>query len=151
MNWAEPHSVAVMTELDRGECLGLLGSARLGRVVLSVNCLPVALPVNVALMGEDVVFATGQGSTLNAALRGDVVSIEADGIDALYHTGWSVLVTGTASVITDPKQLEHARSLPLAPWAPGPHPYFVRVPSTLVSGRRIEAGKSPPPTPGPRG
>ncbi len=137
-----------MTELDRRECLGLLGSARLGRVVLSVNCLPVALPVNVALMGEDVLFATGPGSTLNAALRGDVLSVEVDGVDALYHTGWSVLVTGTARVITEPEQLGRARQLPLAPWAPGPHPYYVRVPSTLVSGRRIEVcSGAPDPTP----
>ena len=131
-----------MTELDRDQCLELLGSARLGRVVLSVNCLPVALPVNVALLGDDVVFATGAGSTLNAALRGDVLSIEADGIDGLYHTGWSVLVTGTASVITNGPELDRARRLPLSPWAPGPHPYYVRIPSTLVSGRRIEAAPS---------
>lgn len=130
--------IASLTELDRAQCLDLLGTARFGRLVLSVDCLPVALPVNFALLGDDVVFAAGPGSMLDAALRRDVLSVEADGIDPLYHTGWSVLVTGTSGVISDPEMLEQASGLPLAPWAPGPHPYFVVVPSTLVSGRRIE-------------
>ena len=129
---------ATMTELDRVECLRLLGITRFGRLVLSVDCLPVALPINLALLEDDVVFAAGPGSMLDAALRHDVLSVEADSIDPLYHTGWSVLVTGAAGVISDPEVLERARRLPLAPWAPGPHPYFVLVPSTLVRGRRIE-------------
>ena len=137
-----PAEGAVITELDRGECLRLLGETRFGRVVLSVNCLPVAYPMNLALLGEDVVFATAPGSTLDAAQRGDVVSVEADGIDPLYHTGWSVLVTGSAAVLSDPTLVDRATRLPLQPWAPGPHPFFVVVPSTLVSGRRIEMGRS---------
>src|SRR5215472_3634777 len=90
---------AVISELDREVCLQLLDEARFGRVVLSVDCLPVALPVNFAMMGSDVVFATGPGAMFDAASRGDVLSVQADGIEPIYHTGWSVLVTGQAQVI----------------------------------------------------
>ena len=128
-------------ELDRQECLEFFGRASIGRVVLSVNAIPVALPVNVAVLHGDVVFATDEGSKLDAALRGNVVSIEADGVDPLYHTGWSVIVTGVAEVLTDSSDVEAASRLPLHPWAPGPHRFLVRIPSTVVSGRRIAWGR----------
>lgn len=132
-----------LIELNRAECLDLLDHGRIGRVVLSVNCIPVALPVNVCVVDGDVVFATDAGSKLDAAGQGAVVSVEFDDIDPIYHTGWSVLVTGVAEVLADPGDVARARQLPIAPWAPGPHLFFVRVPSTIVSGRRIEWGTSP--------
>jgi nitroimidazol reductase NimA-like FMN-containing flavoprotein (pyridoxamine 5'-phosphate oxidase superfamily) len=127
-------------ELERRQCLELLAQTRIGRVVLSVDCIPVALPVNVAVLDGDVVFATGAGSKFDAAIRGQVVSVEADHIDPLYHTGWSVLVTGVAQVLTDDADLARAAELPLQAWAPGSHPFLVRVPTTLVSGRRLDWG-----------
>jgi nitroimidazol reductase NimA-like FMN-containing flavoprotein (pyridoxamine 5'-phosphate oxidase superfamily) len=123
--------------LERAECMDLLSRAGIGRVVLSLDCIPVALPVNVAVLDEDVVFATDAGSKLDAAAQGNVVSVQVDDIDRVYHTGWSVLVTGVAELLTEPRDVDRARRLPLQPWAPGPHLYFVRVPSTVVSGRRI--------------
>ena len=129
-----------LVELDRAECLELLCRAGIGRVVLSVGCIPVALPVNVGVLDGDVVFATDKGSKFDAALHQRVVSIEVDEIDRIYHTGWSVLVTGFAELLTDPGEIDRVRKAPLRPWAPGSHPFFVRVPSTVVSGRRIALG-----------
>ncbi len=133
--------MCTLVELDREECLELFRRAGIGRVVLSVDAIPVALPVNVAVLHGDVVFATDEGSKLDAALRGYVVSIEADGVDRLYHTGWSVIVTGVAELLTDPSEIEQASRVPLHPWAPGPHRFLVRIPSTVVSGRRITWGR----------
>ncbi len=132
-----------LVELDRAECLELLHNAGIGRVVLSVKCIPVALPVNVSTLDGDVVFATDKGSKFDAAFLGMVVSVEVDGFDRIYHTGWSVLVTGIAELLTDPSDIDRARHMPIQPWAPGAHPFFVRVPSTVVSGRRI-AWETPP-------
>jgi nitroimidazol reductase NimA-like FMN-containing flavoprotein (pyridoxamine 5'-phosphate oxidase superfamily) len=122
-NWAEPN-------------LELLGGARIARIVLSIRCLPVALPVNIALQDEDVIFCTDSGSMVTAAVEGQIVSVEVDDIDLMYRTGWSVLVTGRAELATDPAEIEWASSR-LQPWAPGPHPFLVRVPSTLISGRHL--------------
>lgn len=135
-----------LVELDRRECLELFGRAGIGRVVLSVGAIPVALPVNVAVLHDDVVFATDEGSKLDAAIRGNVVSVEADGVDPLYQTGWSVIVTGVAEVLTDPDDIDQASRLPLRAWAPGPHRFFVRIPSTVVSGRRIAWAVTESPT-----
>ena len=114
----------------------LLGGARIARVVLSIKCLPIALPVNISVLGGDVIFSTDSGSKLTAAVEGQVVSVEADDIDLTYRTGWSVLVTGKAQLVTKPVDIEWASSR-LQAWAPGPHPFLVRVPSTLISGRRL--------------
>lgn len=136
-----------LVELDREECLELLGRATIGRVVLSVDCIPVAVPVNVSLVDGDAVFATNVGSKLDAAIGGQVVSVEADDVDGLYHLGWSVLLTGIAQVITDPETISRMKYSPRA-WAPGSHPFLVRVPSTLISGRRLTWGAaSTTPTP----
>ena len=136
-----PHSDEATTfsvvELGREESLELLARSGIGRVTFSVHGVPVALPVNVALLDDDVVFATDKGSKLDAAVQGRVMSIEADGVDKVYHTGWSVVVTGVGEVLTDPRNVERVRRLPLQAWAPGPHPFIVRVPSSIVSGRRL--------------
>jgi hypothetical protein len=123
-------------DLERAQCLELLDGVRIARIVLSINCLPVALPVNLALLGEDAVFSTDSGSKLTAAVEGQVVSVEADDIDLIYRTGWSVLLTGRAQLVTEPADIEWASSS-LQAWAPGPHPFLVRIPSTLISGRRL--------------
>ena len=122
--------------MERDQCLELFGRAPIARVVLSIKCLPVALPVNVALMGEDVIFSTDSGSKLTAAVEGQVVSVEADDVDFMYRTGWSVLITGVAELVSEPMAVEWARSR-LRAWAPGSHPFLVKVPSTLISGRRL--------------
>ena len=130
-----------LVELDRTECLELLDRATIGRLVLSVRSIPVALPVNLCVVDGDVVFATDTRVQARCRWsRGRMVSVEVDDIDRIYHTGWSVLVTGLAELLTDPRDIERARHLPLGPWAPGPHRFFVRVPSTVVSGRRIAWG-----------
>ena len=124
------------SNLGRAQCLELLGSARIVRVVLSIKCIPVALPVNASLLDEDVIFSTDSGSKLTAAVEGQVVTVEADDVNLLYRTGWSVLATGRAQLVTEPAEIEWASSV-LQAWAPGPHPFLVRVPSTMISGRSL--------------
>jgi nitroimidazol reductase NimA-like FMN-containing flavoprotein (pyridoxamine 5'-phosphate oxidase superfamily) len=130
----QPNFSAV--ELGRSDCLELLRGARIGRVVLSIGCIPVALPVNISVDDDDVIFSTDSGSKLTAAIKAQVVSVEVDDIDPLYRTGWSVLVTGKAQLVTELADIERAKSR-LQAWAPGPHPFLIKVPSTLISGRRL--------------
>jgi uncharacterized protein len=136
MTVPEHDSSFCAVELERAQCLELLGGVRIARVVLSIKCMPVALPVNVAVLDENAIFSTDRGSKLTAAVEGQVISVEADEIDLMYRTGWSVLVTGRAQLVTEPADIEWASSR-LQPWAPGPHPFLVRVPPTWVSGRRL--------------
>jgi nitroimidazol reductase NimA-like FMN-containing flavoprotein (pyridoxamine 5'-phosphate oxidase superfamily) len=123
--------------LSRAECLRLLAQSRVGRVVVTDRALPAAFPVNFALLDEDVVFMTTAGSKLEAAEGEEVMAFEADEIDPVLHGGWSVLVQGLASVISDADELARARALHLEPWAPAGQFQFVRIRAELVSGRRL--------------
>jgi uncharacterized protein len=123
--------------LSRAECLELLDTSLVGRVVFTERALPAALPVNFALLGEDVVFRTATGGKLAAALAKAVVAFEVDDVDATLRTGWSVLVQGWAGLLTRPDDLARAHALSLQSWAPGERSHFVRIRSEIVSGRRL--------------
>ena len=126
-----------MMVLPRGQCLRLLRRTRVGRVVVNVDGVPAALPVNFALLDDDIVFRTGPGTKLSAALDGATVGFEVDRIDPVFESGWSVLIQGPAAVITGADELLRARRLHLRTWAPGDRPQFVRIRSESVSGRRF--------------
>jgi nitroimidazol reductase NimA-like FMN-containing flavoprotein (pyridoxamine 5'-phosphate oxidase superfamily) len=127
----------VLEELGRAECLDLLRRAAFGRLVMSERCIPVAFPVNVSVVDGDVIFTTDDGPKLDAARRGDVLTIEADEIDRTYHTGWSVLVTGVAQVVTETAAVVRARQELTPTWVPGHSAHVVRIPATHVTGRRL--------------
>ena len=93
--------------------------------------------MNFTLVGDDVVFRTNPGTKLDAALAGNVVAFEADDVDPVYQTGWSVLVQGYAHAVVDRDQLAEARRAPLRAWAGEGRDRFVRIDTQCVSGRRI--------------
>jgi nitroimidazol reductase NimA-like FMN-containing flavoprotein (pyridoxamine 5'-phosphate oxidase superfamily) len=134
-------SVEAMSE---EECLLLLGREPVGRLALTSGALPVVLPVNFALRGRTIVFASAPGLKLDAAHSGTVVCLEVDGFDVLSHTGWSVLATGRLAEITDPVRLEEAQRLPLSPWAVSDPLHYVQLGIELLSGRRIVRPSSAP-------
>lgn len=125
--------------LEREECLSLLTTVPVGRIGLSVDALPVVLPVNYAVdrPRDRLVLRTAEGAKLRAALTGSVVAFESDHIDPFSHTGWSVLVRGSSKVLTDPAEIEEARRLPLRPWANEATDYWVSISTDLVTGRRV--------------
>jgi len=126
--------------LGRGECLRLLAGATLGRVGLTSGALPMVLPVNFLLYDERVLVRTGRGGKLDAALRGAVVAFEVDDVDPMHHSGWSVAVTGVASEVSQPADLEAVRLLPIARWAPQGDAAVLAISTEIVSGRRITVG-----------
>lgn len=126
-----------MMVLSRGQCLRLLRRTRVGRVVVTIDGVPAAFPVNFALLDDDIVFRTGPGTKLSAALDGATVGFEVDRIDPVFESGWSVLIQGPSAVMTDDDELLKARRLHLRTWAPGQRPHFVRIRSESVSGRRF--------------
>jgi nitroimidazol reductase NimA-like FMN-containing flavoprotein (pyridoxamine 5'-phosphate oxidase superfamily) len=123
--------------LGRLQCLDLLRSATIGRVLVTVGALPAAFPVSYALMGDDVVLRTGAGTKLHTASANAIVGFEVDEFDARRRTGWSVMVTGHACEIDDPAELSAAAALGLVSWVRNASVHFVRISTQLVSGRRI--------------
>ena len=124
--------------LDRDECVDLLGRSTLGRIAVVIAGQPLVFPVNFALDGDAVVFRSDEGTKLYAARNGPV-AFECDGIDSLYHTGWSVLVTGSADEIRNEAELARLARLPLGAWGPGPKSIWLRIQPRTITGRRIRA------------
>ncbi|MGA2283647.1 MAG: pyridoxamine 5'-phosphate oxidase family protein [Candidatus Dormibacteria bacterium] len=131
--------VARLRELSRARCLELLAGATVGRVGISMRALPVILPVTYAVAGERVIFRSAPGVKLDAAMHRLVVAFEADRYDPLGAWGWSVLVQGVASEITDAAQLAEARGRldRDLPFLDGEVARFVTVDSTIMSGREF--------------
>lgn len=138
--WATETDRNGLVMLDRTECLRLLATATLGRIGLTTSALPAVLPVNFWFDGKRILIHTGPGTKLAAATQDAVVAFEVDDIDAFWHTGWSVLITGVAHHLTDPDELRSIGELPIPRWAPRGGGHVVAIAPELISGRRIEAG-----------
>jgi nitroimidazol reductase NimA-like FMN-containing flavoprotein (pyridoxamine 5'-phosphate oxidase superfamily) len=124
--------------LDTDACLTLLRGAAVGRIAWAGDDGTASvLPVNFVMDGTAVVFATAPGAKMDAVQAGRPLTFEADDLEPALRTAWSVIVTGPAEVVTDPAETERLTSLPLAPWVPSPKPFFVRLTSEKITGRRI--------------
>lgn len=135
LHMEEPRELRV---LSRSECLELLSSAGLGRVILSAHALPTAMPVNYALDGDWIVFRSGAGMKLSAADAGTVVAFEVDHFDTDLRMGWSVVVTGVAKTIVEPHEVARAQALGVPTWVHAQdHLDFVRIEIGSVTGRRL--------------
>jgi nitroimidazol reductase NimA-like FMN-containing flavoprotein (pyridoxamine 5'-phosphate oxidase superfamily) len=101
-------------------------------------------PVNFVLDRNMVVFRTDEGTKLDAAARGCRVAFEIDGTDEAARSGWSVLIRGEATEVTDPAELARLRKLRVSPWAPGAKTHYVRILPAKLTGRRIWPPGGPP-------
>jgi hypothetical protein len=123
--------------LSGTECRDLLTTTSIGRVVLSIDAMPAAFPVNYAFSDETIVFRTSPGTKLSTALNGTVVAFEVDSFDPAERAGWSVLVVGSSRVVTQPAERGEMDSLGIDSWA-GPNlDQYVRIEAQRVTGRRI--------------
>jgi nitroimidazol reductase NimA-like FMN-containing flavoprotein (pyridoxamine 5'-phosphate oxidase superfamily) len=120
------------------DCRRLIAAGGVGRVVFVAERGPVALPVNFAMIGEDILFRTAAGSPLEDADEW-TVGFEVDHIDNAMKEGWSVLVTGVLHRVTDEDELAEARDLRVEPWASGGRDTYLRVQIEEMTGRRIRA------------
>ena len=84
-------SGSALTQLPRGECLRLMGSVAIGRIVYTRQALPAVELVNFALdHGEIVVKTDGGRQKSAAATRNAVVAFEADEPYSLANTSAGV-------------------------------------------------------------
>jgi hypothetical protein len=128
----------VLTSLTADECRALIAPGGVGRVLfVEPGRGPVAIPVNYRMDGPDVVFRTGRGAAIAETTRQGPVSFDVDHLDEALGEGWSVLVTGTARVISASAELDRAAALGVEPWAGGERPVYVRLRVRQVTGRAI--------------
>lgn len=128
---------SVLEHLSRDECLRLMGSVPVGRIVYTRQALPAVELVNFALHNGDIVIRTDAGGKLAAATRGAVVAFETDCVDVAGQAGWSVTVVGLSRAVTDAEEILRLEQTGLTPWAAGKRDHFIRISPTIVNGRRI--------------
>jgi uncharacterized protein len=127
----------VLNELSRAECVRLLATVPIGRICYTRQALPAAEPVNFAVHDGTIVIRTAAGSKLAAATHHAVVAFEADDLDLVLRSGWSVTVVGRCEEVTDAKDIARLDRLGLESWAPGARNNFIRIVPAIVTGRRL--------------
>lgn len=125
--------------LSAEECATLLANHSVGRVAVWSGAHPAVLPVLYGLLDGDVVIRTAPGDKLVAAVLGQEIVFEIDGVEPARRTGWSVNVVGEAEHIIDPDEKARAARLEIEPWAGDYRDEYVRLRTAQVSGRRIRA------------
>lgn len=124
-----------LEELTAREALDLMARVPVGRVVFTEGALPAIRPVWFVLESGTIVFRIIADERLASALHNSVVAFQADDYDAIRQTGWSVTVTGHATRVDDPPEVERlTRTLP-PPWTDVHHVFQVE--PELVTGHRL--------------
>jgi len=124
--------------LSRKECLEFLQyHSFVGRLGFVLDGRPMGLPVNYLADEEAVVFCTAEGTTLSAVAEASEVVFEVDESHPLERSGWSVVVRGTAWVVTDPGEVDALRRGPLRSWVARAPERWVRITIEEVTGRRL--------------
>lgn len=118
------------------QCEAHLSAGGVGRVVMSTERGPVALPVNYEYTDGRVVISTDvrKAGALEAQ---HAVGFEVDRVDDVMSEGWSVLVTGAARRVDDPEELLALSSLDLESWAGGERHALVAISPKEMTGRVI--------------
>jgi nitroimidazol reductase NimA-like FMN-containing flavoprotein (pyridoxamine 5'-phosphate oxidase superfamily) len=128
---------SALEQLSRDECLRLMASVSVGRIVYTRRALPAVELVNFALDHGDIIIRTDSGGKLAVAIQHSVVAFEVDRLDADQRAGWSVTAIGQSREVTDPADIARLRKMSLSSWALGMREYFIRISPEILNGRRL--------------
>lgn len=126
-------------ELIRQECWQLLASVSLGRVVFTMNAMPAIRPVNHLVDDGVIIVRSHLGAAIVAHAGvgdGTVVCYEADDLDPVRHTGWSVIATGMARLVREPAAIARYQQK-LEPWMEGKMDYVISIEPQIITGIRL--------------
>lgn len=124
-----------MEELTKPQCLELMGTVQVGRLVFVHHALPAIRVVNHIIEGETIVIRATVGAAITQEVerRAMTVAYEADAIDSVRQLGWSVIVVGTAHLVTDRRTEQRYRSM-IEPWVAGPADEVITISAEMVHG-----------------
>ena len=138
---SEPDKEADAAELSRRECLMLLSTRPVGRIVYTARGLPAVVPVTFLFeLGDaagDVLVCCVRGNWLLAPIDQAVVGLEADQLEHEMDRGWWVTVVGRAERVRDEDEAAALRADPRWPRQIDESEAILRLSPELASGRRI--------------
>ncbi|MEO6086859.1 MAG: pyridoxamine 5'-phosphate oxidase family protein [Umezawaea sp.] len=137
----EPSGLLTLSE---AKSLSLLSSVPFGRVGFSRDALPAIRPVNHVVDRGSIIIRTHLGAAVLSAV-GMVVAYEADSIDPVTRTGWSVIVVGVAKRVFDIDEAARFECV-LKPWVRETMDHVIRIVPEVVTGFELTgvAELSPP-------
>jgi nitroimidazol reductase NimA-like FMN-containing flavoprotein (pyridoxamine 5'-phosphate oxidase superfamily) len=130
-----------VTVLSEDESWSLLSSVALGRLVTNIGGQPEIFPVNFVTQRRTVLFRTAEGTKLLGAALNNQVAFEAD--DHNVAEGWSVIVKGTAHMLSTNAEIDKAERAELLPWIATLKLHYVRITVSEITGRRFKFGPEP--------
>ena len=130
-----------ITVLSEDESWQLLASMALGRLVTNLRGRPEIFPVNFVVQRRTVLFRTAEGTKLLSAAMNNQVLFEADEHNIAH--GWSVIVRGTAHLLSASAEIDEADRAHLLPWTATLKQHYVRITPGEISGRRFRFGPEP--------
>lgn len=128
-------------ELDDEQCWKLLENTEHGRLVVSVAGEPDIFPVNYVANGRKVYLRTAPGNKLAQLTINETVLFETDGV--LSDEAWSVVLRGTARVLSTSAEVAAAEELGLKSWVPTLKDFYVEIEPSSVTGRHFQFGEQP--------
>ena len=126
-------------ELTAAESWQLQGGVSLGRIMFPQHAMPAIRPVNHLVDDQAIVVRSHLGAAIVAHAAADdgvVVCYEADELDPIRHTGWSVVATGMARLVRDPDAITRYQQL-LQPWVAGQMHYVIAIRPQIITGIRL--------------
>jgi nitroimidazol reductase NimA-like FMN-containing flavoprotein (pyridoxamine 5'-phosphate oxidase superfamily) len=131
-----------LSSITERECRELLEASEIGRVIVSIDALPAAMPVSYLVVDDEIVFRSAPGTKLTAAVNQTVVGFQVDNIDYPARSGWSVLVVGRSEVVADAAHVAKLDSAGVPSWFAEPLPHYVSIRMQRISGRRLDSRPS---------
>jgi nitroimidazol reductase NimA-like FMN-containing flavoprotein (pyridoxamine 5'-phosphate oxidase superfamily) len=128
-----------VAELSAEDCLTLLKSCHVGRIVFVDDNGPGAVPVNYGVAADEIIVRVEEDSSLRRLIQ-NPIGFEVDRTDPQQSEAWSVLVRGKGrevplADVADLLELMH-ENLP-RPWAEGIHNHWLAIRIVSVTGRRL--------------
>jgi hypothetical protein len=85
-------------QIPSQRCWELLATASVGRLALSVQALPVILPVQYYVTRHRLAVCLGHHSIPARSLNETIIAFTADSIDPVARSGWAVQIQGRSSI-----------------------------------------------------
>jgi Pyridoxamine 5'-phosphate oxidase len=133
--------------LGQAECMELLASGKLARLVYDSRYGLAALPVTYRVDDGSLVLGTWDPVLFDEDLRTGIadaeydVAVEADELDAGTREGWFVLVRGAAHHLDTEAERAPFIGSGLEPWMAGVPAHFIRVSPASIWGVRTRRGE----------
>lgn len=122
--------------MDTDESWKLLMRSGLGRLATAAGSQADIFVVNYLVDERTILFRSAPGIKLVELEEAPIVAFEVDGNDNDRY--WSVVIRGTAELMSDQAEVIRSGVLELVSWSPSEKHEFVRIVPITVTGRQVD-------------